>query len=191
MIEHEIIARPTEPQREFLQDDTRTSAFIAGLGSGKSWAGTLKSLQQPHSTVGMIVAPTFDMVKTISVKTMLEIAEPLITDFNKAELTMTLRDGKTIYFRSADRPDRLRGPNLGWVWLDEARDMTEEAYLISLGRIRRAPERLWITTTPNPRRWLRDLARDPTTFTVRATTMTNPHLSAAYVESLKRSYGEG
>lgn len=188
---HLINASPTPPQYEFLTSDARITAFIAGIGSGKSYAGTLKALGMPPNTTGMIVAPTFDMVKTISVTTMLEIAEPLVRTFNKADLEMTLRDGKVIYFRSADKPDRLRGPNLGWLWLDEARDMDAEAYLISLGRIRLAPEKLWITTTPRPRTWLRDLTQSEGTHAIRASSMTNPHLSAAFIESLEREYGIG
>ena len=190
-LKHRIKLRATPPQHEFLTSSHRTTAFIAGVGSGKTYASTIKALAMPPNTTGMIVAPTYDMAKTISVTTLLEIAEPLIANYNKADLEIQLIDNKQIYFRSADRPDRLRGPNLNWVALDEARDIHEQAYLIALGRVRRPPEKLWVTTTPRPRTWLRNLANDPETHTIRATTMTNPHLSEDYLNSLKHYYGEG
>jgi PBSX family phage terminase large subunit len=95
------------------------------------------------------------MLRDSTQKTFFDLCERLSipATFWKAE--ERARIGKAnIYFRSADYPDRLRGPNLGWAWLDEAALMTERAWQVILGRLRVGKPKAWITTTPAGYNWV-------------------------------------
>lgn len=160
------------------------------MGSGKTLAGCVEALRQPAST-GMILAPTYPMLRDATLRTFLSIARPAIAEFNKAEMRVSLVNGTTILFRSADDPDRLRGPNLGWFWLDEAAMMPREVWLIMLGRLRESPGRAWITTTPRGRDWIyksfKAEAR-PGYDLIRADSRTNTYLPAGFVDELRETY---
>lgn len=182
----------TQPQRVFWKDSARFRAFIGGVGSGKTRAGAVEVLRMPAQSVGMVVAPTYPMLREATLATFLELAQRgnVLSSFNKAEMTATLIDGKRIIFRSTEYPDRLRGPNLGWFYLDEAAMMDVEAWLIMIGRLREQPGRAWVTSTPRGKNWLWE------TFThggedyavIRSSSRDNPFLPPAFIHSLERSY---
>ena len=73
----------------------------------------------------------------LRLRTFLELVNKagILRSFNKSDMTVDLIDGKHILFRSSDQPDRLRGPNLGWFYLDEAALMDEQTWLIMIGRL--------------------------------------------------------
>jgi predicted phage terminase large subunit-like protein len=130
----------------------------------------------PSNSTGMVLAPTFPMLRTASLRAFLEIARPagLIESFNKSDYEMVLKGNRTIYWRSADNPDRLRGPNLGWVWLDESAMMDEETWLIAIGRLRQSPGQAWMTSTPRgTRHWLYDLVKKAHVSVTTATSASN------------------
>ena len=103
-----------------------------------------------------------------------------------------LGNGAEIIGRSADDPDRLRGPNLSGVWMDEAGLMTEAILNIMLGRLREGGELGWLsaTFTPNGKRhWTyREfaLADDAELFHCR--TADNPFAPEGFVDSLANRY---
>lgn len=166
-------------------------AFVGGIGSGKTRSSVIKALGQPAGSVGAMIAPTYPMLRDATLRTFVEIARPLITSFNRSELHIRLTDGKEILFRSADDPDKLRGPNLGWFAIDEAAMVPEETWDVMLGRLRLAPGRGWVTTTPRGQNWIYDLwANDPREGyrMVRARTRDNHYLPAGFVESLEAKY---
>ena len=74
--------------------------------------------------------------------------------YNKQEHIMTLKNGSRIFLRSADNPDNLRGPNMGWFAIDEAAMLPEYVWRILIGRIRNAPSRGWLATTPRGMNWV-------------------------------------
>jgi PBSX family phage terminase large subunit len=183
---------PTKPQRGFITSTARNSAFIGGIGSGKTRASVIKAISMPPNTVGMLVAPTFGMLRDTVIRTFAEIATRaphIVRKFNQSELHATLFDGKEILFRSADNPERLRGPNLGWAGLDEAALMNRNALDIMLGRLRLEPGNMWFTTTPKGRNhWLHQYIETGNVEVHRSRTMDNPHLPQAYIDSLKSQY---
>lgn len=146
---------------------------------------------QPAGSIGMMIAPTYPMLKDALLRTFIEMARPLITEFNKSDYHVKLRNGSEVIFRSADNPDRLRGPNLGWFALDEAALMTREALDIMLGRLRLMPGNAWLTTTPRGRNhWLYDFvsAQGEGVEIVRAGTADNPFLPKDFIAMLERQY---
>jgi phage terminase large subunit-like protein len=133
------------------------------------------------------------MLKDVVLPTFRQLAEDGIDTLNKADLYADMGNGNRILFRSADKPERLRGMNLGWCWVDEAALIDEETWDILLGRLRLSPGRAWLTTTPKGHNWVwRRFVDDPDEehTTIRATTRDNPHLPDSYIESLEEQYTE-
>jgi len=181
----------TDPQREFWRSQAPYRAFIGGVGSGKTRAGCVEVLRQPAGSVGMVLAPTYVMLRDATFKTFLDLATRggIIRALHRSEMSVTLTDGKLILFRSADNPDRLRGPNLSWFYLDEAAMMDPEVWLIMLGRLRLAPGRAWATSTPRGNNWLaRVFQSSPDHAIIRSSSRQNPYLPAGFVASLEQSY---
>lgn len=77
---------------------------------------------------------------------------------------------------SAEEPDRLRGPQHAFAWLDEAAHMPLIADVwsnLKLGlRLGRFP-RVIITTTPLPTKWIKELIANPRTLVTRTSSRAN------------------
>jgi phage terminase large subunit-like protein len=183
----------TAPQRQFWRSEAAYRLFVGGVGSGKTRAGCVEVLRQPAKSIGMVLAPTYVMLRDATMRTFLSLANRggIVAQLHRADMTVELTDGKVVLFRSADNPDRLRGPNLGWFYLDEAAMMPPEVWLIMLGRLRLAPGRAWATSTPRGNTWLAQrFQSSPDYAIVRSSSRQNPYLPAGFVASLEQSYSE-
>lgn len=179
----------SKTQMRFVTCPDRFTAFIGGIGSGKTYAGCVKALTHAKpGTLGLVVAPTYPMLKDATVRTFQEIAGDAVISFNKSELIMTILGGGEVLFRSADNPDRLRGPNLNWAHIDEGAICPPGTWEIIIGRLRADGQagECWITTTPNGRNWLYQRRTEMTVFKSR--TKDNPYLSEEFITSLEKSY---
>jgi len=163
---------------------------VGGIGSGKTFVGSLWGIQQASNpgTLGLVIAPTYPMLRDVAWRAFLEIGGLAIAEKKRGEMILTVQGGGEILFRSADNPDRLRGPNIHWALLDEAALCPRETWDITIGRLRASgtagPCR--IVTTPKGRNWLYERQTEMTIF--KAATEENPYLSPEFVSSLKRSY---
>lgn len=176
-------------QYEFVGCADRFTAFVGGIGSGKSHAGAVKALgQMSNPGLGMVVAPTYAMLRDATVRTFLELAGLVVKKFHSGEMRIELRNGAEALFRSADNPERLRGPNLSWAWIDEAALCRPGTWEIIIGRLREAGRAgtCWVTTTPKGRNWLYDRRGEMTLF--KASTADNPYLDTGFVKSLQDAY---
>lgn len=182
----------TKPQLEFWTSPARYRLFVGGVGSGKTRAGAVEVLRMPALSTGMVVAPTYPMLRDATLRTFIDLAKRagVLRQFNKADMAAELIDGKRILFRSADEPDRLRGPNLGWFYLDEAALMVEQTWLIMIGRLREAPGRAWVTSTPRGFNWLYEtFVNGGSDYHVtKSSSRDNPFLPGEFIQSLERSY---
>lgn len=177
-------------QFQFVTSRDNLSGFIAGIGAGKTFAGSVKAAMyaQP-GTLGMIVAPTYGMLRDSTARTFRDVAGDAIYDEVKQSNTIIMRGGGEVLLRSADDPEKLRGPNLNWVWIDEGGLTRRGTWDICLGRIRADNQfgHIWVTTTPKGKRnWVYEASQLSTTF--RATTMDNPHTSKEWVDMLLDRY---
>ncbi len=107
----------------------------------------------------MIVAPTYPMLRLGAMETILKLVAQagIATSWNKSELELRLLGDRRIIFRSADNADRLRGANVGWLWLDEAAMMSDDVWPLSIATLREAPGKAWVTTTPRGKDWVYEL----------------------------------
>ena len=143
------VTTPLPAQTAFWNSQARHRFFIGGIGSGKTLAGCIEILRQPEGTFGTVIAPTYPMLRDATMLTFFEKFGQAVESHNKSEGVTVLRNGTTVFWRSADKPDSLRGPNLNWFYLDEADYMDGATWDVMLGRIRRDPTKCWGTTSPN------------------------------------------
>lgn len=148
---------PLEKQVDFWNLEGQFTGFIGGVGSGKTFAGALKCLTMPPNSTGMIVAPDYQMMTTTTLPALLEAiaGTGIVKRESKQKRYIDLAGNRRIYYRSAHDPKKLRGPNLGWFWIDEAAFIKQEAWRIIAGRLRKDPGFGWISTTPKGKKhWL-------------------------------------
>lgn len=190
----QIDAEGTGPQMAFWNSPATFRVLSGGIGSGKTYAGAMECMVQPPGSVGMVVTPTEAMADE-PIRTLRKIAGPAITEIKKSSgaRKLVLANGTEIFFRSADNPDRLRGPNLGWFWMDEGGQLKDaEAWQVMIGRLRLRPGRGWVTTTPAGYNWLYDTfvrAKHPGAEVITAPTRTNVlHENADFFATIEASY---
>jgi hypothetical protein len=112
-------------QQRFFACAARVKGFSGPVGSGKTYALNYQALMcamQNPGRVGLIGAPTYPMLKDVTLRTMLEILEEkrIRFTYRKDDHVLTLLHNKAIIlFRSLDRPETLRGSTLAWIGVDE------------------------------------------------------------------------
>lgn len=179
-------------QEKFWDSEAKHPAFVGGIGSGKTFVGSLKALEATFYGDGMVIAPTYPMLRDVTQRTFFELLDKtgVPYTFNKADGKLSI-NGSIVLFRSADTPDRLRGPNLNWFYIDEAAMVREKVWDILIGRLRVGEARGWITTTPAGfnwihKRWVTDQL--PGYELYNAHTEENYHLPDDYIADLKAAY---
>src|SRR5262249_18107414 len=186
-------------QAAFLKSDALFRAFCGGIGSGKSWAGSYDLIRRAKSgRLYLVVAPTYSMLADATLRMFLALAEALgVVDpaevKRSAPPSMRLRTGAEVLFRSADEPDRLRGPNLSGVWLDEASLMSEDVFTVAIGRLREGGEQGWLSATFTPKgrqHWTFETFATgrPNTALYRARTTDNPFLPPGFHDTGRGQY---
>jgi predicted phage terminase large subunit-like protein len=196
---NEVTIRLHPAQREFLQADALFRALAGGIGSGKSWAGSYDLIRRAKSgRLYLVCAPTYSMLSDATFRSFLTLAQELgIADPGDVKRSVPpsirLRTGAEVLFRSGDEPERLRGPNLSGVWLDEASLMPVEAYTVCIGRLREAGEQGWLTATFTPKgrlHWTYDTFATgrPETAIFHARTSDNPFLPPGFTETIRQQY---
>jgi PBSX family phage terminase large subunit len=194
-------------QREFVLADESYLALVAGLGSGKSYAGCVRGLMAAGGRIGsrtirtpnlgIVTAPTYTMLRDATIRTFREVAGDAIINFNKTELRATISNGSEVLFRSTEKPEHLRGPSISW-WLgDEAALYRPNIWAIMIGRLRQFGQNgyAFLTTTPKGRDWIwQKFIRDINPENayryklLRAKTKDNPFLDAEFIKSLYDEY---
>jgi hypothetical protein len=149
----DITFKPFDKQKTFLKSKARFRGAFAGKRGGKTEVGAIASviLQEgrPNYTpngidpyLGIIVAPTNDMLRRLSWKKFMAYAKPcgMIKQDWKAPLEIEWHDSieqneSFIYGISGDRPERMEGVKANWIWIDEVFQIKEQLFLEALARI--------------------------------------------------------
>lgn len=184
-------------QKLFVETDAPFSFYVGGLGAGKTFAGAVRALMMitkwPGS-LGLIGAPTFPMLRDTTMRTFFESCPAaLLKSYNKNEMKAYFINGSEVLFRSMDDPDKARGLNLSWFWLDEAPFCGYYAWKVLKARAgRQDPKKFprvgFATGTPKGKDgFWEDFEHNPQKghFLVRASTWENAmNLPEGYVEGL-------
>lgn len=144
-------------QCRFTESKALYRAFVGGIGSGKSFIGSLDMIRRSKpNRLYMVTAPTYPMLSDSSFRSFINVAQQLEVvapgDIKSSPPpSIRLRTGAEVLFRSTDDPERLRGPNLSGIWMDEASLSKRDAYDILIGRLREGGEQGWISATFTPK----------------------------------------
>lgn len=149
----------------------------------------------------MVIAPTYPMLRDATLRTLKTQLRFLNRPFTEAkgDGVLTLSNGAHILLRTANEPDRLRGPNLSGVWGDEASLFDEEVYDIVLPSLREAGEQGWFDLTFTPKgkahwtykRLAGERSDSLTSELIHSHTRENPFLPPNFVDTIQRQYGAG
>jgi hypothetical protein len=189
----------TTPQLEILNSDKRFIVCAAGRRFGKSFASIAylaKHARFPNRKC-MYVAPTFSMCKQIiweDLKALL-LEKKWIKKINESELTITLINGSTIFLRSADSPDRIRGIGVDACVIDEAADiprLNETWQAIIRPTLSDREGHALIIGSPKGRNFFYDMwnSKENDWQSLQYTTLEGGNVSAEEIESAKRDLDE-
>jgi phage terminase large subunit-like protein len=149
--------------------------FMAGRGWGKTFAGSkwvIDKAQANPGSVGALVAPTAADVRDTLIRGssgILALSPPwFLPKYEPSKRRLTWPNGAIAICYSADKPERLRGPNASWAWGDEFASWTRgsmEAFdqlelVCRIGSAERPPQIL-LTGTPKPLKKLEELLKRP------------------------------
>jgi hypothetical protein len=149
----------------------------------------------------MIGSPTGIMMQDTTFPTFKSLAQQLgFWDQSQVRLspypTVELKTGATFRFRTAEDPERMRGPNLSGIWLDEGSLMAREAFNICIACLREGGEQGWLASSFTPaglNHWTYDVfgKNRPDTEIFHAHTRDNPFAPPGFADTLARQYTEG
>jgi predicted phage terminase large subunit-like protein len=185
-------------QQAFCESKALYRAFVGGRGAGKSFAGALDMGMRAQKKRGyyMVLAPTYPMLESASLRSFRQVVQPLgivkrIT--RGARPTAFMTNGSEIAFRTADDPERLRGPNLSGVWLDEGSEMLRAVFDIVIACLREGGEQGWLSATLTPKgrlHWSFDVFGQggPDVELFHAKTTDNPFNPPGFADRIGRKY---
>lgn len=191
--------------------------YQGGVGSGKTFLGSLTGLSvlaRNHGATWLVGADTYARLKITTCETYEELLDAGRVRYrhNKSDHIIKIPgwDDARIIFKGVDDPQALRSVNGIGGHLEEASLLSKASYLEFLGRLRQASAedaiRLILTTNPQAQKgWLFEEFVDNSGVAVEeirgneirvsrrrviAKTLDNPHVSDAFIASLKTSYDE-
>lgn len=204
---------PLPKQQEFLNialdpKKPKYTAYVGGIGSGKSLIGCITVLSWAVLYPGdyLIARQFLPELKMTTYRTFLEICPPeLIVEHRVADSLIKIKGLgdkiSTIFFKQLEEPEKLRSLNLSGFYIDEANQVSEEAFMLLQGRLRGSGIRKGILTT-NPKghdwiyRWFfqKDHLKDDTIKLqynlIKAPSTENIHLPDGYLQSVMASWDE-
>lgn len=188
-------------QYDFCHSQSLFRGFVGGRGCGKSHCGAYDLLRRARAgRLYLVCSPTYTILQDTTLRTFLALGRELGVINHAAGVKLSpppsihLTTGADVIFRSADDPDRLRGPNISGCWLDEASQMARQTYEIVIAALREGGEQGWLSATFTPSglaHWTYETwgtARSDTAI-FHARTGDNPFNPAGFEATLARQYG--
>ena len=153
---------PSDNQGAFVNSTAYFSAFIGSRGSGKSAAGAQKAIRKvARGGDGAVMNPDFENFKTSTwpeFRRWIPWEMVVPTQRYRQEIAwlphqpfeMVFMNGVKVTCKGVKDPDSARGPNINWIWMDEAqRDPTGDSWKIAIPSVRVGTDpQAWVTATP-------------------------------------------
>ena len=199
----ELFARP---EQLAPTGNWRTWLLLGGKGSGKTRSAAEWCRAEAESgrrrEIG-IIGQTADTVRRVQVEGpsgLLAISPPWSAPtYERSRNLVRYKNGAVCHLFSAEEPERLRGPNLDGLWLDEACSYppAQLQYVWDLAQLALrmsaqdgSPARGVVSTTPKGIAWLKKLVANPSTVSSISKTLDNrANLDASTVQYYIETYG--
>jgi len=155
--------RPRQELEDFINSNAQFVGIFSGRGGGKTTAGSQKALKKIQAgESGAIMNPSFtdfrqstwqEFKQWVPIDTVI----PSHRRYFNAEWSpqkpfyLNFLNGAQVLMKGLRDPNSARGPNINWLWYDEAgSDMTGEGWNIAIASVRVGNDPIrFITTTPN------------------------------------------
>lgn len=119
-----------------------------------------------------------------------------VEKYNKTDNYIQFKNGSRIYFIDLENITKILGLEVGFWYVDEAKEITLEIWLTIQGRLRQknSPRKAWLTTNPDtPLHWIYqtffvDNVNDTEYEVINASTKQNTHLPVDYLRTLDKAY---
>lgn len=212
------IRLPVGAQADFIQSGALFKRFQGGQGSGKTLAGVFevrRYVKRHPWSIFFCTEPTYPMVRDILQvefdRQLHESGEASSVVWRGSENKYVWSNGSQVWLRQCDQFERLRGPSVAAVWMDEAAQCPLQAYQILTARLRQPgyPHMFMFTGTPRGRNWLHWLftpgprpdgvpgyigdapGLEDEVESFQCSALDNPHLDPNTKESLRAAYASG
>ena len=154
--------KPYEFQKKIIDDILNKEDMFYTLVCGRQIGKTLLlinmllyyGINKPRTTL-LWVSPYYSM----AVKVLSQIIDaieftPITKEANKSEKIISLVNGTRIYFRSAEKPETIRGLSIDYAFLDEAQDISDDAFNKAiLPTLTAKGKKCLIAGTPKSKNW--------------------------------------
>lgn len=193
----EYWSRPNQRIPDGMGIAFRVWFFRAGRGAGKTRSGAEAVRHQiEHVERIALIAPTASDARDVLIEgdsgIMSVFPDEQRPEYEPSKRRITFHNGARAYAYSAEEPERLRGPQHGWAWIDEPASMPKGEETMSnlmLGLRLGANPWLMVTGTPKPLGWLRSLAARPDTISTTGSTYDNAsNLAPGFIDDVLARY---
>lgn len=172
--------------------------ILAGRGFGKTRTGAEWVIEKAHEFPGCRIAgiaPTAADARD----TMVEGESGIIACsppwdlpvYESSKRRLTWKNGSRLFLFSAEEPDRLRGPQHHYCWMDELCAWKyPDTYDMAMFGLRLGDHpQACITTTPRPIKLLKELIKDPQTIITKGSTYENKqNLAPSFLSKIVKKY---
>jgi phage terminase large subunit len=127
-------------QDDLIYSTAPFPALGGGWGNGKTLAGCARAWMLSNESpgnLGVIARKHFTDLKDSTLADFMALFGASVRFKGGQRPECTLANGSKILFRHADKLGSLTNLNLGWFWIDQAEEVTEDAFLFLRGRLRR------------------------------------------------------
>lgn len=185
-------------------------AYIGGYGAGKTFIGAKRAISLALTNTGVpgaAVSPSFPIARHTTVATLKALLAGKRSIYgnqfwyrynnstHEFQIRFRGREGHIIVYSGED-PEALKGPNLGFAWIDEPFIQDEAVFKQMIARIRHPMAKhreLCLTGTPEQLNWGYDLCvgelrQSHDVGMIHSSTMQNLALPRDYVDRLRAAF---
>jgi len=157
----DIDYNPQPKQEAFHQSESKYRLYIGAWRGGKTFAGCQEAYKHSWlypNNCGIIFRKDFTDLRDTTMKTFFEIVpQDFIKSYNKSEHHVVFKNGSEVYFKYLKDGASLGSLNLGWWFIDEAEEVTEEIFIYLQGRlslVNTACKGWLVSNPPNTDHWI-------------------------------------
>lgn len=179
--------QPKSKQLAAHANRTKYLLFGGAMGGGKSWFLCAEAIRNAMEFAGnrlVVIRKERSVIVNTILVTFFQICPPaIIKDFNRSALQITFINGSILNFLSADKSkdpllNKLKGLEIGWFGIDEANEISIEAYQILKTRMR------WILPNGKKPRYEGRLTSNPENCWLISEFIQSVHPDTKFIQSL-------
>jgi len=191
--------KPYDFQKQIIDDILTKEDMFYTMVCGRQIGKTLLlinmllyyGINKPRTTL-LWVSPFYSMgVKVLS--QIIDAIEftPIVKEANKSEKIISLVNGTRIYFRSAEKPETIRGLSIDYAFLDESQDISDDAFNKAiLPTLTAKGKKCLIAGTPKSKNWFYQYFQrgsDTNYNSYTAPSSVSPYVSEEFLKEQKES----